>query len=90
MGLGVPYDKSLVLKNAIDPMDPKLIDKPDPKEQVRLIYHTTPHRGLELLVPIMDWIEEQLPEVNWHLDVYSSFGIYGWEDRDKPYEGLFK
>ena len=57
---------------------------------MNIIYHTTPHRGLELLVPVMDWIEEQLPDTNWHLDVYSSFGIYGWEERDKPYQELFQ
>ena len=86
--LGVPSSKLTVLQNAIEPIPEH--EKPDPKECVNIIYHTTPHRGLELLVPVMDWIEEQMPDINWHLDVYSSFGIYGWEDRDKPYEGLFK
>jgi glycosyltransferase involved in cell wall biosynthesis len=38
----------------------------------------------------MEWIEKMLPDVKWHLDVYSSFGIYGWEERDKQYEGLFE
>ena len=86
--LGVPSSYLTVLQNAIEPIADH--EKPDPKECVNIIYHTTPHRGLELLVPIMDWIEEQMPDINWHLDVYSSFGIYGWEERDKPYEGLFK
>ena len=86
--LGVPSSKLTVIQNSIEPIPAH--EKPDPKECVNIIYHTTPHRGLELLIPIMDWIEEQLPDTNWHLDVYSSFGIYGWEERDKPYEGLFK
>ena len=38
----------------------------------------------------MEWIEQTLPDINWHLDVYSSFGIYGWEERDKQYEALFE
>ena len=84
MGLGLPYDKGLVLKNAIDPMDPKLINKPDPKEQVRLIYHTTPHRGLELLIPSFNWLCER--HENIHLDVFSSFEIYGWGYRDEQYK----
>ena len=86
--LGVPASKMYVLQNAIEPIPAH--EKPDAKECVNIIYHTTPHRGLDLLVPVMDWIEEQLPDINWHLDVYSSFGIYGWEERDKPYENLFQ
>ena len=86
--LGVPASKMHVLQNAIEPIPPH--EKPDPKECVNIIYHTTPHRGLELLIPVMDWIDQQLPDINWHLDVYSSFGIYGWEERDKPYQELFQ
>ena len=86
--LGVPAGKMHVLQNAIKPIEAH--EKPDPKECVNLIYHTTPHRGLDLLIPVMDWIEEQLPDINWHLDVYSSFGIYGWPERDKPYKELFQ
>ena len=73
--LGVPSSKLTVIQNSIEPIPAH--EKPDPKECVNIIYHTTPHRGLELLIPIMDWIEEQLPDTNWHLDVYSSFGKYG-------------
>ena len=86
--LGVPAGKMHVLQNAIEPIAEH--EKPDPKECVNIIYHTTPHRGLDLLVPVMDWIDEQLPDINWHLDVYSSFGIYGWPERDKPYQELFQ
>ena len=48
LALGVPYSDSIVLKNAIEPINDveKSTDGP-----IRLIYHTTPHRGLELLVP---------------------------------------
>ena len=86
--LGVPASKLTVLQNAIDPIE--VDSKPDPKDGINIIYHTTPHRGLELLVPVMDWVEEMLPDINWHLDVYSSFEIYGWKARDKEYEGLFE
>ena len=86
--LGVPASKLTVLQNAIDPIE--VDSKPDPKDGINIIYHTTPHRGLELLVPVMDWVEEMLPDINWHLDVYSSFEIYGWKERDKEYEGLFE
>ena len=56
MGLGVPYDNCHVMRNAIDPVPLKLINKPDPKKEIRLIYHTTPHRGLELLVPVFEFL----------------------------------
>jgi glycosyltransferase involved in cell wall biosynthesis len=85
MGLGVPYRGSIVLKNAIDPIP--LIEKP--KDQIRLIYHTTPHRGLQLLIPIM----EELAKIHGdsiHLDIYSSFEAYGWKERDEPYLDLFE
>lgn len=83
MGLGVPYDKGVVLHNAIVPIE----DHEKPTDTINLIYHTTPHRGLELLVPVAEFLAAR--GLKFHLDVYSSFGIYGWPDRDKPYEPLF-
>lgn len=82
--LGVPYSSSVVLENAIVPIDN--YDKGTDK--VRIIYTPTPHRGLELLYPAFD----KLCEIhdNIELDVYSSFKLYGWEQRDEPYQDLFK
>ena len=54
---------------------------------VRLIYHSTPHRGLELLVPSFEYLAEK--HENIELDVYSSFNLYGWSERDQPYQDLF-
>ena len=84
LGLGVPYDKGLVLQNAIVPIE----QHEKPKGTVNLIYHTTPHRGLELLVPVAEFLAEK--GLDFHLDVYSSFNIYGWPARDEPYEKLFE
>ena len=84
--LGVPYDtKSAVILTGIDPIP--LVEKP--KDKIRLIYTSTPHRGLELLVPVFIELAKHNPDIE--LDVYSSFGIYGpqWEERNKPYERLF-
>jgi UDP-glucose:(glucosyl)LPS alpha-1,2-glucosyltransferase len=80
---GVPYSRSMVLMNAIDPIE--VGEKP--KDTIRLIYHSTPHRGLELLVPVFEKLCETHNDIE--LDVYSSFKIYGWEERDKQYEQLF-
>ena len=85
--LGVPYGKSVVLKNAIEPIEAH--EKPDPQDGINLIYHTTPHRGLEILVPVFEQISKMYDNI--HLHVYSSFDIYGpeWAERNKPYQPLF-
>lgn len=84
MALGIPYDDFVVIPNAVESFDyvPKKFDG-----TINLIYHTTPHRGLELLVPVFETLSEHIPDI--HLDVYSSFKAYGWEDRDLPYKKLF-
>ena len=84
--LGVPYSRSTVLENAIEPIPYKR--KPSRDDGiVRIIYHTTPHRGLELLVPVFEKLCEKHDNIQ--LDVYSSFKIYGWGERDAQYEALF-
>lgn len=82
---GIPYSKCTVIPNAIELEYTPVQKKTD---IIRFIYHTTPHRGLELVYPIFDALSQQFENI--HLDVYSSFKIYGWEQRDKPYERLFK
>lgn len=85
--LGVNYGQSVVLKNAIDPLPPA--EKPN-DGPLRLIYHTTPHRGLEILVPVFAKIYEELTK-DIQLDVFSSFDLYGpgWESRNKQYQEIF-
>jgi UDP-glucose:(glucosyl)LPS alpha-1,2-glucosyltransferase len=83
---GLPYSKCTVIPNAVEkeflaPEDMSHTGK------VRFIYHTTPHRGLELLYPIFDELSKHHDNI--HLDVYSSFAIYGWAQRDDPYVELF-
>jgi glycosyltransferase involved in cell wall biosynthesis len=78
--------KTFVIENAVS-------FKPIKKKQVKdndiiqFIYHTTPHRGLELLYPIFDALTKKHDNI--HLNVYSSFNIYGWPERDNKYDGLF-
>lgn len=81
---GLPYYKCVVLQNAIEPITPNKIDD----GKIRLIYHTTPHRGLELLLPVFNKLCEKYDNIE--LDVYSSFNAYGWAERDVPYEPLFE
>jgi glycosyltransferase involved in cell wall biosynthesis len=81
---GVEYNKSTIIKNSIVPIDTTKRTKSD---KIRLIYHTTPHRGLQLLVPAFVELCKRHDDIT--LDVYSSFKIYGWEDRDAQYQELF-
>lgn len=81
---GLPWYKCVVLQNAIEPIpSAKLNDG-----KIRLIYHTTPHRGLDILLPVFDRLCEKHDNIE--LDVYSSFNAYGWPERDQPYEPLFE
>jgi UDP-glucose:(glucosyl)LPS alpha-1,2-glucosyltransferase len=59
-----------------------------PKDQINIIYHTTPHRGLSILLPIFDSLSKVFDNI--HLDLYSSFKLYGWDERDKQFESLFR
>jgi len=81
---GVEYNRSTVVKNSIVPIDTTNRTKSD---KIRLIYHTTPHRGLQLLVPAFVELCKRHDDIT--LDVYSSFKIYGWEQRDAQYQELF-
>lgn len=81
---GLPWHKCVVLPNAIEPSGE--IDKKS--DAIRLIYHTTPHRGLALLIPVFKKLAEHYENVE--LDVFSSLKIYGWEERDKQFEELYE
>ncbi len=82
----IPWSRCEVMHNAIEPIRYAQEDKR--RDTIRLIYHTTPHRGLHLLVPIFSKLTEELDYIT--LDVYSSFGVYGWAARDEQFEGLFE
>lgn len=81
---GIPYSKSVVIENSIDP----IMDHKKPDDVINLIYHTTPHRGLTLLYGTFEYLSKKYS--NLYLDVYSSFNIYGWPDRDKEFENVFE
>lgn len=83
IGLGIPYSEGVVIQNAIEPIP----EHTKPSGTIRLIYHTTPHRGLELLVPVFEKLCQDIPDIR--LDVYSSFKMYGWALRDKEFQHLF-
>lgn len=50
----------------------------------QFVYHTTPHRGLQFLPRIWNWISDTWPDSELH--IHSSFGVYGNSKAD----GLFR
>jgi glycosyltransferase involved in cell wall biosynthesis len=68
----IPTDISLVIKNGFDD---DLIVKSEfkPKEKLKLVYTSTPWRGLDVLLSAMEQIKTDKVE----LDIYSSTQIYG-------------
>ena len=84
MAFKIPDGKSTIIKNAIESLD--LIEKP-PK--LKLIYASTPWRGLKVLLDSFERLDRDEVE----LDIYSSTIIYGSEfDRQNraTFEPLFE
>lgn len=81
---GIPYSACSVLQNAIEPIE--VTDKTS--DIIRIGYWSTPHRGLSILVPVFEYLADKYPNIQ--LDVFSSFGLYGWTERDAPFEALFE
>ncbi len=80
----VPENKCLVIKNAIE----KINFEEKPKNKINLIYHTTPWRGLVLLLKVF----KKLNLENVELNVCSSTKIYGKKFDNalgKNYEKIF-
>jgi UDP-glucose:(glucosyl)LPS alpha-1,2-glucosyltransferase len=81
--LKIPYSKGEVIKNAIDPIEYHVKEK---TEKLQLIYASTPQRGLDVLLGALNLIRRY----DFHLHVYSSFALYGWEELDEQYNPLFE
>jgi len=84
----IPTEKSLVIKNGIDNITPNNLNykKGDP---IKLIFHPTPWRGLNVILAAMQMIKNPLIT----LDVYSSTEVYGKafkEANDKEWESLYQ
>lgn len=79
-----PNDKCAVIDTPIVPIE----FKEKSRDEIRLIYTSTPQRGLALLVPVFEELCKKYDNI--YLDVFSSFAIYGWEGADKQFEQLFE
>lgn len=79
----IPWSKCIVLQNAVFPIE----EHEKPTDKINLIYYSTPHRGLNILVPVFERLAEEHDNIE--LNVYSSFSLYGWSQRDEPYKEIF-
>ena len=76
--LGVPYEDSIVIKNAIEPIP--VHEKPK-DGKLKIIYFSTPHRGLNIVESVVRYMEQQRDD--FEVDVYSSFKLYGRDEQDE-------
>jgi len=79
----------LVIKNGIDYDELVVKKKAEKKDKIKMVYFSTPWRGLEVLLKCM---EELKKDKDITLDVYSSTQIYGdafQKDNDKTYQPLY-
>ena len=87
MAFDIPCEKSLVIKNGIDNIKQRDLKKK--KDKVKLIFHPTPWRGLNVILAAMQYVKN--PKVE--LDVYSSTEVYGQafkSQNDHHYKDLYE
>lgn len=84
LNAGVPFANTTVIKNAIEPIQ---CENEKTNDTIRLVYHPTPHRGLEILIPV--FIELSKKYENLTLDVFSNFDLYARPELNKQYEDLY-
>lgn len=75
----IPWSHCAVVQNAIEPLEKK--PRAEKGDVVKLIYHSTPHRGLDILAAVFEKLASEDEKVE--LDVFSSFKLYGWDAQDE-------
>lgn len=75
---GIPPSHCVVIPYGIHPVQVQ-----EKSKDLQLIYCSTPHRGLSLLV---DVFEEIADDYEISLRVHSSYSIYGWNERQQEFE----
>jgi UDP-glucose:(glucosyl)LPS alpha-1,2-glucosyltransferase len=81
----IPWSHCEVIENSIIPIGSDSLHYQS--NVVNIVYTSTPHRGLHILYAAFDALAKKHDKI--HLDVFSSFKLYGWEERDEQYRELF-
>lgn len=81
----IPWSQCEVIENSIVPLERSRDNWPP--DEINICYTSTPHRGLHILFAAFEALSKK--HENIHLDVFSSFKLYGWEQRDEQYRDLF-
>ena len=87
--LGVPYDHSVVIQHAIDPIP----EHEKPKDKINCVYFSTPHRGLELLLEAWSLMKQNYSSEAVdaaELNIFSSFKIYDRPHMDEQFRHVYK
>lgn len=84
---GVPYENSIVIQNSIDPILVSEKPKIDKNNPIKLIYASSPNRGLDILLNVVE--SEEFKDIDFELSVYSSFKLYNRKSNDIQFENLF-
>lgn len=82
--LNVPYNAGFVIPNCIEPAP----EHTKPTDKIRLIYFSTPHRGLNIAYSVFNELYKKYGD-QIELNVFSSFDLYGWGERDEQFKPLF-
>lgn len=80
----IAWSKCVVIHNSIDAIERH--QKPN-DGRINIAYYANPIKGLALLVPVFDELSKIYANIR--LNVYSSFDLYGWDERDKQLMPLF-
>lgn len=82
----IPWSHCTVIENSIEPISAstEFVEK----DKIHICYTPTPHRGLNILFAAFDALSKKHDNVV--LDVFSSFELYGWKQRDEQYADLFE
>ena len=87
--LGFPYDRGVVIQNAIKPIPQH--EKPKDDDKINVCYFSTPHRGLEVLLDAWDFMRKTLKDgLNAELNIYSSFKLYDRPHLDEQFRHVYK
>lgn len=87
----IPFSKSFVIKNAINPVEGvDIVKKFQAPEKIKITYTSMPHKGLPIVVDVFDALSKEYgDDVEFY--IYSNFNVYGekHEPRNERYKEIF-